>query len=323
MMKWILNDQSLNYIYESAEQLITTITPILQYRTKSYIFRKGFFCARCFGNIRLLSGAKFHQEIGQYKDTNTKMLVLNWVNKTGPFWDDSREDNDDDYFEFNDVDVTDYGLGECARLLISGKPAESISSLRTDHNIFTETPLQVQHGLTEDILGNIGVKNVWSIDQLIASIERATPRPNNWNEALNFLDERFDKLYLSPDIRCQLASQPYSTCVVDRLDSLFHVLQSYIESRGDDGRHTALSNEILCKHFKGDKAWFSDESASNRADFSSELTFKDPFDPTKNIFASFHGKIKTPQYRVHFPWPITAEDTQIKILYIGPKITKS
>ncbi len=35
----------------------------------------------------------------------------------------------------------------------------------------------------------------------------------------------------------------------------------------------------------------------------------------------WHGKIKSPQYRIHFSYPIE-EDVPLYIAYIGPKLTK-
>ena len=34
-----------------------------------------------------------------------------------------------------------------------------------------------------------------------------------------------------------------------------------------------------------------------------------------------HGKVKTPQIRIHFSWPITAS-TPLYVVYVGYKITK-
>lgn len=52
------------------------------------------------------------------------------------------------------------------------------------------------------------------------------------------------------------------------------------------------------------------------------FTFADPADQTALIFCPFHGKIKTPQYRIHFPWPLAREESRLRIAYIGPKLTK-
>lgn len=319
----MVNDFALDQVYDTADQLVSSLEPLLKLRNSQSSFRHGLLCCRSFGDLSLSSGEKFSRAIGQYHDRNKKALILNWISKSGPFWDDSREHIVDDYFEFYGNDVTDCGLGECARLRLNDKPVESLSVFEKINVKFNITPLLIQHGLPEDILGQLSVDNVWEYEQLNNSIDNAIPRPENWSEAVEYLTDRFKKLQFSDQIIKQLSSQPFNYYVVERLIELLGVLQLYIESRDDDGEYTEQTKELLANHFNGSKAWFTDESISNIRDFKQQLTFNDSDGSSNKIFAPFHGKIKTPQFRVHFPWPIKAEDIYIKILYIGPKITKA
>ena len=133
---------------------------------------------------------------------------------------------------------------------------------------------------------------------------------------------RFPNLVLSESIERVLAPHPFNLYVIERSMELLTVLQQYLESRDDNGRHTANTRDLLARHFSGGKAWFTDESATNKRAFKNELTFPDPIDPTAQVFCPWHGKIKTPQYRIHFAWPIEAADRVIRVVYIGPKITR-
>ena len=71
-----------------------------------------------------------------------------------------------------------------------------------------------------------------------------------------------------------------------------------------------------------DRALFSGESAGNQDTFRAQMTFPDPDDADKNIFAHWHGKISHRFFRLHFEWPVPAKEKHMKILYLGPKITK-
>ena len=321
-MKWILNDLSLDNEYTAADQLVNFLVPILRLRKKT-VFRDGLFCSRNFGGLQLTTGELFSHAIFKYQDKNIKTLILSWVSKSGPFWDDQREGIAEDYFEYDGVDVTDRGLGESARLEINEKLVTSLSSFNTSDTKFGKSPLQIQHGIAEEILGEICVKNIWTVDDLVNSIDGSIPTPKNWNEAAQYLIDKFDRLQFSTEIFNQLSSQPFSFYIVERLEELLSVLQQFIECRDSNGEYTQKNHETLENHFMGDKAWFSDESSSNKISFKHQLKFPDPNNVSKKIFAPFHGKIKTPQFRVHFPWPIRLKDRVIKILYIGPKITKS
>ena len=87
------------------------------------------------------------------------------------------------------------------------------------------------------------------------------------------------------------------------------------------GKRTSGGHTLYQKYFTGAKAWFSDSSDREKAQFRNELTFPHPADPDKTIFATWHGKVKTPQLRIHFSWPIRA-DKPLYVVYAGPKITK-
>ncbi|MDP9573969.1 UNVERIFIED_ORG: hypothetical protein J2W66_004472 [Agrobacterium larrymoorei] len=84
-----------------------------------------------------------------------------------------------------------------------------------------------------------------------------------------------------------------------------------------------VAQSIVKEHFHGDRAAFSGESKSNQQDFESEMTFTDPSDVKRTLFAHWHGKISHKFYRLHFEWPVPAKQTVLKVLYIGPKLTKS
>lgn len=86
---------------------------------------------------------------------------------------------------------------------------------------------------------------------------------------------------------------------------------------------THRTHEIVADFFTGEKALFTDESDGNKSYFRKDLTFEDMSNPGQEKLYSWHGKIKTPQYRVHFSWPLTEKQEYIDIVYIGPKITKS
>ena len=73
--------------------------------------------------------------------------------------------------------------------------------------------------------------------------------------------------------------------------------------------------------FRRGKALFSDSSDSekNDANFRTAMTFKDP--EGRELICFWHGKIKTPQYRIHFSYPLK-KGAPLYIAYIGEKLTK-
>ena len=51
--------------------------------------------------------------------------------------------------------------------------------------------------------------------------------------------------------------------------------------------------------------------------------FADPEIEGREIFAHWHGKIKHRYFRMHFEWPVPRQATLLKVLYLGPKLTKN
>ena len=316
-MKWIINDCSLDAQHESADTFISELHELLRLRGKYHHLKANFHCSRVLGDALVTPTLQFSKLIMQSPDKNLKAQVLSWITKKGPFWDDQRTDHDVDYFELEGVDVTDSGLGECARVIAKSGEATAYSF----SGRYEKTPLLVDHGLPEERYGQFPVHNLWSHVQLEQHVQQSTPTPETWEEALELLQGRFSSLVFADNLLEYLAPQPFSLTVHYRLIELCTVLQEFLDSR-DNGINTARSNEIIANHFSGEKAWFTDESQQNKNKFEKELTFQNTLSNEKHLFP-FHGKIKTPQFRMHFDWPIPAEQLCIYVAYIGPKITKS
>ena len=102
---------------------------------------------------------------------------------------------------------------------------------------------------------------------------------------------------------------------------LLRTLDSFRGCFDEDGQRTAEGHRVYNEHFTGEKAWFSDSSATEKNEFKDEMTFACPDDPSQRLFCTWHGKVKTPQIRIHFSWPVRA-DSKVYVVYVGPKITK-
>jgi len=252
-------------------------------------------------------------------DRSLTALVLNWLAKAGPFWEESRQAVADDYFECHDTDVTDQGLGEAARRLLSGNTGSTYSFANSG---FEYTPLPVVHGLAEAPFGTVSVQNHWEITGLRIAAENATPPPLNWTQMLDQVQARFEQLDLVRSCIAPLNGEPFSRYVVERVAELLRVLNEYVACLARAGGMTERNHELFAQHFTGEKAWFSDESETNKHKFRHQMTFVDPGNPSAGVFCPWHGKIKTPQYRIHFEWPPKPGE-KLRVFYIGPKITKA
>lgn len=318
-MEVILNDLSLEAYGSSPPSLINDLLDLVQFNTQAKKFGGSIKSHRNVRNTFILGNKSLIDVIGLFTSRDQRQKILTWIDRSGPFWCESREENSDDYFEFNGLDVTDRGLGECARKQIINKPVASYSLGQKKE--FRVNSLCVQHGLSEDILGLYKIKNYCDFESLRAQLHSLLPRPRNWEDLISYAKAHFESLVFSDDLLSQIQAQPFSSCVSERFFELCNALEKIIKSRDDKNQFSSLTHELIEQHFHGDKAWFSDESPNDKRDFENQLQFKNCYSGEKEIF-TFHGKIKTPQIRIYFDWPLVPEMEQIQIVYFGPKITK-
>ena len=320
-MPWFLNDLSLWGQFVSVAEFRDAFARFLALRRRSELVRATLYISNEIGARPVVGDMSFMDAVYQTGEQLFRQSILQWLTRQGPFLDEDRQIVEDDYFSFQGYDVTNQGLGEAARRRFANRQAGTFSFVGGKVDC-TADPLTVQHGLDDAPIGQIDVANSCSLEDLEARILAGLPSPSSWEALLGRCRIKYGSLAFSDKILGGLRGEPFSAYVCERTFALLDVLHAYMESRLPNGERSPRSHEIVQTHFVGDKAWFSDESETNKISFRNELTFVDPADQTKRIFAPWHGKIKSPQFRIHFEWPISPEVDRIKILYIGPKIAK-
>lgn len=109
--------------------------------------------------------------------------------------------------------------------------------------------------------------------------------------------------------------------MVQRIVELLETLNKYKNCFDEQGQRSAEGDRLYQDHFAKTKGWFTDSSDEEKNEFKEKLTFKHPANRNENLFCAGHGKVKTPQIRIHFPWPVRANEP-LYVVYIGPKLTK-
>jgi len=320
-MDWYINDLSLNGQFTDSLSFRAELEPLLRLRHREPILRDRLYCSRTLYTCKVTKNNDIQQAVLKTKDKLFIKQVLNWLANSGPFWEDQRKSNKDDYFEYLTHDVTDQGLGEAARSILAGIIA-SVFSFRGSSINFEQTPLSVRQGLPEAPIANINIRNCWTIDQF-ARVLRAAKIYNSWQDVHKEIKLRYPDLIFSNDVIDHLLPTPFSKQVTKRIFELLNILNCLVVESNANAELSVSGKELLKNHFVGKKAWFTDESPRNKAKFEKEMIFSDPEETNKAIFCTWHGKIKTPQTRIHFEWPRPKGQKKIKVVYIGPKITKN
>lgn len=322
-MLWYINDASLQGQFASPEAFEIVLRGLMATRKRNRRLAASLRTTRTLSSVPVTFGVTLRSVVQASPDRNLRIEVLTWLDRTGPFIDDDRLFEADDYFEYSDLDVTDGGLGEAARRLKAGESASTFS-FEGGALDFASSPLMVDHGLPEERLGSFAVENIWIIEELLRAAVDDGPAVTSWKALVLTARERFPRLII-PDsvfLNSALARETFDPAIRDRTLALLSHLDSYMAGRLANGAEGPQAREIIDKFFVGERALFTGESPTNQRNFKNQLTFFDPDDPTENIFAHWHGKISRRIFRMHFEWPVPARSTKLKILYLGPKITK-
>ncbi len=257
----------------------------------------------------------------ELRDKDLRAATFSWLDKTGPFVDDDRLDEADDYFEYQDVEVTTTGLGEAARRTKAGVECATYSFVGGRIN-FAVSLLRVDHGLREERYGRYSVSNLWETDALVNQALAAEGLIGSWPALIEAARRRFPNLEIGElHANSALAREPFEASLRDRSLELMKVLNDYVAGRSEAGVDGPVAREIVETYFTGERALFTGESATNQKMFAKEMTFERT--SGGSYFAHWHGKISHRFFRMHFEWPLGKDRKKLEIFYLGPKITKS
>ena len=316
-MDLIVNDLSLHGQFADSHAFRDSIARVMLIRQIAEKHLSVLYCHRNFVNRLVTSQESVYEAVKSFS-REEKLAVMAWLCRHGPFWDDDRQHNGEDWYECAGNIVTDSAVGEAAHYIRHGVDRRLVSLKPSD---FVCNPVSVELVFEDDNRDTVDVLN-YSEPEDVDALFAAAPKALRCWAALEALSvSRFRHLTFAEGAFEALQRQPFKQGVAERMLVLLDVLHRLKLSFNLSGRRTEIGDALYNKHFTGDKAWFSDESHTNKVKFRNELTFPNPGIPGENLFCPMHGKVKSPQYRLHFSWPITA-DCPTYVVYAGPKITK-
>ena len=246
-----------------------------------------------------------------------RLLAL-WFDRDGPFWEDGDRHPEDTYLECRGEIVTDTGLGEATFRLLRSLDAATISlapSIWEDITLSVDERSDAAHT-------RVDVKN-HIIDESLKAWLAAREAPlTSWAGLASWAIQHCPRLQLGATALEALKGHPFHHGAAERVQDRLRVLQRMAASVAPDtGKLGDEGQELLQRHFVGEKAWFSDSSALEKSDFAKDLMFPHPGRADEKVFASWHGKVRSPQLRIHYVHEFSREEPTY-VVYIGPKLTK-
>lgn len=318
-MMFLLNELSLHNQYQSESDFIKSLKIILGFRDLLRTYQRPLYCGRAtLGNRQVVGQLPLRRLIGNIPDKDIQRLIFQWIDKDGPFWDDDKFHSPDEYFADSKSGeiVTDTVLAEAA-FQICEKMESSVVSFSPSDYLFS--PVMVRWFHNADNFQDVSISNYWQLQLLKDLLSKIQPPIQSWNEFIQYVTSRFTNLVFLPDFQAGLKGQPFSHTIAHHASHLLSVIDELKTCFDNSGHRTKRGDEIIGLYFTGDRAKFSDESQTNKAKFSKDLTFRK--EDGAGVFCPYHGKISYRYYRLHFSWPIT-KNASLYVAYLGPKITK-
>lgn len=260
--------------------------------------------------------SSMQQAVGRFS-REMQSALMQWLARSGTVWEDYRRHGDDDWLECEGEVVTDTAIGEAAYRRFHGTECGLVSM---DPSSWLFSPFAVEWHESESVR-SVDVPNYWRVEGLTAALDAEPAALGSWADLETVARRRCPALTFSPSCFRPLSGHPFGHGAAQALLSRLIVLHDFKNAFNEHGQRTAEGEEILRKHFAGTEAWFSDSSPTEQAEFRRELTFRHPAKAGEALFCTWHGKVKTPQLRIHFSWPVHVSEP-LYVVYIGPKITK-
>jgi len=316
-LEFIFNDLSINGQFPNISAFKEAIGLLMQMRRIAQIFGRDVHCHRNVAYSKVSRHLMLPQAIQAF-GRDERQAVMQWLTRHGPFWEDARAHSPDDYLEGNGASVTDTAIGEAAFCCFHGTNRRLVSLTPSSWEF---SPISVTWISDAGGNRNLTVINYWNVKELEAAL-RAAPTPVTSWEKLGMVSRvRFTHLTFSEDTFKPLCGYPFVNGAANRVLALLDTLDQLKHCFDEHGERTPEGQRLYQDHFTGEKAWFSDSSDAEKNDFQKELTFRHPLTSGESLFCTWHGKVKTPQLRVHFSWPVCT-DEPLYVVYVGPKITK-
>jgi len=301
-------------------QFLDLVDTLLRCRELVRSFGSALRCRRELLERPVVGEVPFRELLQQMPPQDVrKRLLLSWLSREGPFVEDDRLHSLDVYFECLSDVVTDSTVAELAhRQLHFPETAPAAVSARPSCMVMD--PLTIDLHDDSGRVTPIALRNHTDASMLEAWLKLQERPMQSWADLETRALRECPSLYFARTAFTPLVAQPFFANAANNFLDLLRVLHRLKCCTLPSGR-SPEGQEIYRQFFAKKNAWFTDSSDAEKVDFRGELTFPHPEKDGESLFCPWHGKVQTPQMRIHYSHEISAEKA-LYIVYVGPKLTK-
>ena len=277
-------------------------------------------CSRYLLETTPMPGESMRSALNRLSKDEKRNAMI-WLTRGGPFLEDFRRHDSDTYLECRDDIVTDSTVGEAAFRKFNDIDSCLISARPSDWNY---DPVVVVWRRESEGLDNrvVELPNWRDSGSLEIALRGLANSVQSWNDLKLISVKRFKHLSFADDSFNFLDNgMPFVESAAKRMLVLFGILDRFADAFNENGTRTTEGHQLYRDYFTGDRALFSDSSATEKRSFKKELMFLHPADRSTRRPFTWHGKVNNPVMRFHFSWPIRHREP-VYIVYVGPKLTR-
>ena len=317
-MELLVNDLSIYGQFHDLGTFRSALMRVMDIRRTAQRYGRELHCHRKILNAQVTQSISLPQAI-QRLARNERRLVMQWLTRHGPFWEDERRHAPNEYLECNGAVVTDTAVGEAAYRCLDRIETRLVSLIPSSWDF---SPAVVQWQKSDEEAETVEIVNYRDADTLEGDLRTVPPRIVSWKMLANMSKTRCTQLTFSSDCFDPLEGYPFVSKAAQDILGRLETLNQLKTCFDAEGKRTAEGHRLYREYFTGERAWFSDSSDTEKNDFRTEMTFPRPTLSGEPLFCPWHGKVNyTPPLRIHFSWPVTAADP-LYVVYVGPKITR-
>ena len=318
-MELFANEMSVHRQFHDLPTFHGALGRLMGMRSVARRFGRDVYCHRAFVVAEPVPGIRMHQA-AQRLAVDKRRALMNWLTRGGPFWDDLRRHDPNEWLECRGELVTDTAIGEAAYRTLLGAECALISAMPSDWDY---SPVEVNWNREAERLHDrtATVENWRDAAALEARLRDSAPPIRSWADLDEVANARFRSLTFADRCFDPLAGVPFARSAADRFLVLLDILDRLADAFDARGVPTSESIAIHRDYFSGENALFTDSSTSEKHRFRSGLTFPHPDRPGESLSCTWHDKVYHMTLRLHFSWPIRA-DEPVYVVYAGPKLTR-
>ena len=319
-MDLLANELSIHEQFHDITSFRDALSRLMAMRATARRFGREVYCPHALLTASPMVGIPMQGAIGRLAVESERRAAMVWLTRAGPFWDDLRRHDAEDWLECGGEIVTGTSVGEAAFRTLHGTDCGLVSVIPSDWDC---SPVDVTWRREAEGLADrtAALENWRDAETIEDGLRDKAPPIWSWDDLCAASAIRFESLTFARDCFEPLEGVPFAKSVAERFLVLLNILDRFAHAFDAAGVRTAEGHRIYQDYFTGDRALFSESSDTERRKFREELTFHHPNDPGKNLFCTWHGKVSHMTLRLHYSWSGKVGDP-VYVVYAGPKITK-